>query len=71
MYERRCTCAQLEIANQTKATYDKYLKSLQESGHPLAEEFEPYQKGARCTFPDFTCSMPCAFADGVKETREI
>ena len=71
MYERRCTCAQLEIANQTKATYDKYLSALKQSGHPLAEEFEPYQKGARCTFPDFTCGSPCGFVDGIKETREI
>jgi len=71
MYERRCTCAQLEINEQTKDTYEKYYKSLKENNHPLTEEFEPYQKGARCTFPDFTCSTPCAFAEGINETREI
>lgn len=35
------------------------------------EEFEPYQNGSRCTFPDFTCGSPCGFAEGIKETREI
>lgn len=71
MYERRCTCAQLEINEQTTATYRKYYESLKNSNNPLAEEFAKYDKGARCTFPDFVCSNPCGFADGIKETREI
>ena len=71
MYERRCTCAQLEINEQTTATYRRYYEALKNSNNPLAEEFEKYNKGARCTFPDFVCSNPCGFAEGIKETREI
>jgi len=71
MYERRCTAAQLEIADQTKITFTRYYNSLKWQGSDLANELEPFRNGARCTFPEFKCTQPCGFKDGVKEEREI
>ncbi|MBQ7579326.1 MAG: FAD-dependent thymidylate synthase [Clostridia bacterium] len=70
MYERRCSAAQLEIADQTKETYEKYYNALKEQGSDLAKELEPF-KHARCTYPEFICTQPCGFKDGVLEEREI
>ena len=71
MYERRCTCAQLEINDQVKETYNKYRDALHKANHPRAKELDAFTKGARCTFPNFKCTSPCLFADGVIENRLI
>ena len=71
MYERRCSAAQLEINQVTKQTYDRYYNALKEQNSSLANELEPFKKGARCTYPEFTCTQPCGFKDGVIEEREI
>ena len=69
--ERLCTGAQLEIMEQTRATLLKYKKALEEAHDPLAEDIEKYSHGARCTFPDFTCTSDCHFGEGKRLVRKI
>lgn len=69
--ERLCSAAQLEIMMQTKNTLEKYKKALEESDSPLAKDIEKYSHGARCTFPDFTCTSDCKFKEGKTLTRKI
>lgn len=69
--ERLCSAAQLEIMLQTRETLLKYKSSLEESNNPLAQDIEKYSHGARCTFPDFTCSSDCKFSQGKILKRKI
>lgn len=69
--ERLCTAAQLEIMKQTRQTLLKYKKSLEDSNNSLAYDIEKYSHGARCTFPDYTCSSDCKFKEGKILTRNI
>lgn len=69
--ERLCSGAQLEIAEQTRATLLRYKKALEESGSPLAQDIQKYSHGARCTFPDFDCTSDCKFTEGKKLVRRI
>lgn len=69
--ERLCSAAQQEIMMQTKATLLKYKKALEESNHPLASDIVLYSKGARCTFPDYSCANDCKFKEGKRLIRKI
>ncbi len=69
--ERLCSNAQLEIANQTKKTLEKYQEALQKNKHPLSQDIAAYTKGARCTFPDYQCSSDCKFPLGKTLKRKI
>ncbi len=69
--ERKCSNAQLEIANQTEATLIKYSEELKKKNSPLYDDIKQYMCGARCTFPDFVCTQKCGFAEGVQLTRKI
>lgn len=69
--ERLCTAAQLEIMRQTRDTLLKYRDALKESESPLYDDIEKYTHGARCTFPNFKCSKPCGFKEGITLTRKI
>lgn len=69
--ERLCSAAQLEIMLQTRETLLKYKKALEEINHPLAQDIEKYSHGARCTFPDFTCTSECKFKEGINLSRKI
>lgn len=69
--ERLCTSAQLEIMLQTRTTLLKYKKALEKKNSPLAQDIEKYSHGARCTFPDFTCSSDCSFKEGKVLSRKI
>lgn len=71
MKERKCTYAQLEIAQQTDLILKKYVEELRAKNHPRAEELAQYTKGSRCTFPDYKCPSPCGFKEGINETRLI
>ncbi|MBQ7798104.1 MAG: hypothetical protein IJ371_03175 [Clostridia bacterium] len=71
MKERKCTYAQLEIAQQTDLILKKYVEELRAKNHPRAEELALYTKGSRCTFPDYKCPSPCGFKEGINETRLI
>ena len=71
MKERKCTFAQLEIAQQTDLILKKYVNELRAKNHPRAEELAQYTKGSRCTFPDYKCPGPCGFIEGINETRLI
>ena len=71
MKERKCTYAQLEIAEQTDLILRKYVEELRAKNHPRAEELALYTKGSRCTFPDYKCPGPCGFIEGINETRLI
>ena len=62
--ERLCSAAQLEIAQQTKYTLEKYINN----GN---KDLDVYNHGARCTFPDFTCTEPCGWAEGIKLERKF
>ena len=69
--ERLCTAAQLEIMRQTRNTLLKYRDALKESESPLYDDIEKYTHGARCTFPNYKCSKPCGFKEGITLTRKI
>ena len=69
--ERLCSAAQLEIMLQTRDTLLKYKKALEDKNHYLKDDIEKYSYGARCTFPDFTCSQDCKFKEGKVLTRKI
>lgn len=67
--ERLCTCAQLEISNQTKNTLTRYVNECDEP--EIVDYLKPYTKGARCTFPDYKCPNSCNYKDGITLEREI
>lgn len=69
--ERLCTSSQLEIMLQTKETLLQYKQELQKTNSPLAKDILKYTHGARCTFPDFTCSSDCKFKEGKQLIRKI
>lgn len=69
--ERLCTYAQLEIMQQTKKTLEQYKQSLKEKKHPLYQDIRGYDKGARCTFPDYGCNSECNFSEGIRLVRKI
>ena len=69
--ERLCSAAQLEIMRQTRDTLLDYKKALEEKNHPLASDIIKYSKGARCTFPDYTCASDCDFKEGKSLIRKI
>ena len=69
--ERLCTSSQLEIMLQTKETLLQYKQELQKNNSPLAKDILKYTHGARCTFPDFTCSSDCKFKAGKQLIRKI
>lgn len=67
--ERLCTCAQLEVAEITKNTLKKYINNV--SNPDLKKYLMEYDKGARCTFPDFKCTTPCHFKEGITLDRTV
>lgn len=69
--ERLCSCAQLEINDQTKKTLMEYRKALIESNSYLKDDIEKYSHGARCTFPDYKCSSDCKNNEGKTLVRKI
>ena len=69
--ERLCSAAQLEIMRQTRETLLKYRDALKKSDNILALNIEKYTHGARCTFPDFTCTSDCMFKEGKTLERKI
>ena len=70
MKERCCACAQKEIDDQTRKTLNKYLDNVQDDAR-LYTSLEQYSHGARCTFPDYKCSSPCGFKEGITGERLI
>lgn len=68
MRERLCTCAQLEICDQTKKTLEKYLENTQNPA--VAQMLQPYAKGARC-LSGYNCKNKCGFHDGITLERKI
>lgn len=65
--ERLCGSAQLEIMEQTEIIMKKYLEAVKENPE-LYNYLLPYSKGARCTFPNWKCTLPCIF--GGKEAMK-
>lgn len=69
--ERKCTCAQLEIDNQTTASIKEIYQNLEEQHHPAAEDLQKYATDkARCTF-GYKCTSPCGFKEGITGERVI
>lgn len=68
--ERQCTCAQLEINQQSNLLVKMYYNELKKKNHPRAEELEPYTKGSRC-WAGYPCTNPCGFIEGIKGDRLI
>jgi len=62
--ERLCGCAQLEIMNQTRMTFDKYIFN-QSKGLEADYLNKGYSNKPRCTFPKWKCKKPCIW--GPKE----
>ena len=69
--ERKCAVVLLETNQQIRALITKYHNALVENNHPRAKELAIYTKGARCTFPGFKCTHPCAFKEAINETRKV
>jgi len=69
--ERLCSAAQQEIMVQTRETLLKYKTALEAVSHPLANDIALHSKGARCTFPGYSCAKDCGFKDGKTLTRKI
>lgn len=71
-HERKCSCVQLEMDNQTTNTIIEVYNELKKIGHPGAEDLKPYaKKSSRCTFGDYTCTSPCGFKEGITGERII
>ena len=68
--ERLCGAAQLEIAERTALTLEKYEKAV-ENKPELANYLKPYTKGARCTFPGWKCTKSCIFGPKYALNRTI
>lgn len=66
--ERLCTCAQLEICDQTKQTLEKYI--AQTDDKDIKAMLEKINKGARCT-SGYKCPSPCEFQEGITLEREV
>ena len=62
--------AQLEIAERTVNTLEKYAKAVEENTE-LSNYLKPYTKGARCTFPEWKCTKPCVFGSKYALKRTI
>lgn len=69
--ERKCSAVQLETTRIVNNVLNKYQQSLSLMGHPRGNELKKMLNGARCTFPNYKCTSPCAFGDGINETRKI
>ena len=69
--ERLCSEAQLEIMKKTRELLLQYRDAIVSSNHYLKEDIIKYTKGARCTFPDFTCHSDCHFNEGKTLVRKI
>lgn len=66
--ERICTCAQLEIQDQTIKTMKKYASRTTQKD--IKNTLTKLSKGARCT-NGYKCNSPCAFADGITLKRIV
>ena len=69
--ERVCGSAQLEIMNQTYDTLQKYVENTKNTNEEIYEFLLPYTKGARCTYPGFTCTAQCMWGAKNALTRKI
>ncbi len=69
--ERLCSAAQLEINDQTKLILTEYEKELNKKNHYLVNDIKNYTKGAKCTFKDYDCALPCGFKEGILLKRKI
>ncbi|MBR1988232.1 MAG: FAD-dependent thymidylate synthase [Clostridia bacterium] len=70
MKERCCSFAQLEIDNQTRQSLKKYMENVQDDQR-IYNYLEKYSHGSRCSFPDYKCSAPCGFDEGITGERLI
>lgn len=75
LYLRLCTAAQLEINNLNKIMLEKYIYELKKANNPrdqkVLDALLEVSKGARCTFPGFTCPEQCHFKQGMTLKRKI
>lgn len=69
--ERLCSGAQLEIMLKTRETLLRYRDALKDNNNELYNDIIKYTNGARCTFPDFTCTDKCKFKEGITLSRKI
>lgn len=71
LMERLCTAAQLEINDMTRKNLLRYRDELVKKNYYLKDDIELYTKGARCTFPGFTCTEDCHVPAGKTLKRTI
>ena len=70
--ERLCSCAQLEINNQTKEAMNRIIDFAKSTDNKeLLDYLANYSLGARCTFKDYNCTNDCKFKEGKTLTRKI
>ncbi len=69
--ERKCSGVQLETTRVVNNVLGKYQKGLAEIGHNGADVLAGMQKGAKCTFPNYKCNMPCGFVEAINEKRKV
>jgi predicted secreted protein len=68
--ERLCGCAQLEIMNRTKITFQKYIDSSAECFEKEVTD-KGYGCTPRCKFPNWICNSPCIWGPNNAFTRKI
>ncbi len=66
--ERLCTAAQLEVAQNTKQTIERYIQNT--DNDYVKKDLEKINVGSRC-MSGFKCEIPCAFKEGIDLNRNI
>ena len=66
--ERLCTCAQLEVMQNTIDTVDRII--LNTDNDDVGSDLLKIVKGARCV-SGYKCPTPCGFKQGIDLTRDI
>lgn len=69
-HERLCGAAQLEIAERTRTTLQRYISSTKLTKPFVYRELLPYTNGPRCKF-GYKCSAPCFFGPEGAFSRKV
>lgn len=66
--ERLCTCAQIEVMQNTIDTVDRII--LNTDNDDVRSDLSKIAKGARCV-SGYKCPTPCGFKEGIDLSRDI
>ena len=68
--ERKCSVVMLETTRVVNDLLIRYHRVLDATQHARAADLGRFLQGSKC-LAGVKCAMPCAFTDGVKETRKV